>query len=105
MAETLTGAIVTAAWLAEHLQESDIRILDCTCMIRSTNLDGRNQYRGRHLPGPWIPRHHHIADPNSDRRTHRPMRRLRQKGWAAGVGDGDRVMSYHRLFGGSAAAR
>ena len=45
MAETLTGALVSAAWLAEHLSDGDIRILDCTWHHPSTNLDGRNQYR------------------------------------------------------------
>ena len=42
--------LVNSRWLAEHLSDPDIRILDCTWHHVSTNLDGRNQYRGRHLP-------------------------------------------------------
>ncbi|MBM3652203.1 MAG: sulfurtransferase, partial [Alphaproteobacteria bacterium] len=66
MAETLTGALVSAAWLAEHLSDGDIRILDCTWHHPSTNLDGRNQYRGRHLPGSVHFDVDHVADPSSD---------------------------------------
>jgi len=106
MAETLTGAIATAAWLAEHLQESDIRILDCTWHHPSTNLDGRNQYRGRHLPGSVHFDIDHIADPNSDLPHMLPDEAdFAKKVGLLGVGDGDRVIVYDRLFGGSAAAR
>ncbi len=45
------GALVRSDWLAEHLVGPDLRILDCTWHHVSTNLDGRTQYRGRHLPG------------------------------------------------------
>jgi len=106
MAETLTGALVSAAWLAEHLSDDDIRILDCTWHHPSTNLDGRNQYRGRHLPGSVHFDIDHIADPNSDLPHMLPdAADFAKKVGLLGIGDGDRVIVYDRLFGGSAAAR
>jgi thiosulfate/3-mercaptopyruvate sulfurtransferase len=106
MAETLTGPLVSAAWLAEHLSDGDIRILDCTWHHPSTNLDGRNQYRGRHLPGSVHFDIDHVADPNSDLPHMLPNEAdFAKKVGLLGVGDGDRVIVYDRLFGGSAAAR
>lgn len=106
MAETLTGALVSAAWLAEHLSDGDIRILDCTWHHPSTNLDGRNQYRGRHLPGAVHFDIDHIADPAIDLPHMLPSEAdFAKKIGLLGVGDGDRVIVYDRLFGGSAAAR
>ena len=55
-------ALVSTEWLAEHLSDPDIRILDCTWHHASTNLDGRTQYRGRHLPGSVHFDIDHIAD-------------------------------------------
>jgi len=106
MPETLTGALVGAAWLAEHLVDEDIRVLDCTWHHPSTNLDGRNQYRGRHLPGSVHFDIDHIADPSSDLPHMLPSAAdFSKKVGLLGVGDGDRVIVYDRLFGGSAAAR
>ena len=106
MAETLTGALVSAAWLAEHLSDGDIRILDCTWHHPSTNLDGRNQYRGRHLPGSVHFDVDHVADSSSDLPHMLPSEADFDKTVGLlGVGDGDRVIVYDRHFGGSAAAR
>ncbi len=106
MVETLPGALVSAAWLAAHLTDGDIRILDCTWHHPSTNLDGRNQYRGRHLPGSVHFDIDHIADPAIDLPHMLPSEAdFSKKVGLLGVGDGDRVIVYDRLFGGSAAAR
>ncbi|MFO1124249.1 MAG: rhodanese-like domain-containing protein [Methylocystis sp.] len=106
MVETLTGALVSAAWLAEHHSDGDIRILDCTWHHPSTNLDGRNQYRGRHLPGSVHFDIDHVADPNSDLPHMLPKEAdFAKKVGLLGVGAGDRVIVYDRLFGASAAAR
>lgn len=106
MAEVLTSPLVSASWLAEHLNDGDIRILDCTWHHPSTNLDGRNQYRGRHLPGSVHFDIDHIADPKSDLPHMLPSESdFAKKVGLLGIGDGDRVIVYDRLFGGSAAAR
>jgi thiosulfate/3-mercaptopyruvate sulfurtransferase len=106
MAETLPGALVEADWLASRLTEGDVRILDCTWHHPSTNLDGRTQYRGRHLPGSVHFDIDHVADPTSDLPHMLPTAAdFAKKMGLIGVATGDRVVVYDRLFGGAAAAR
>lgn len=106
MSDTLPGVLVGTDWLADHLSDDDLRILDCTWHHPSTNLDGRNQYRGRHLPGAVHFDIDHIADPQSDLPHMLPSASdFAKKVGLLGVATGDRVVVYDRLFGASAAAR
>ena len=106
MTERLPSALVSTEWLSAHLGEGDIRILDCTWHHPSTNLDGRNQYRGRHLPGSVHFDIDHIADTSSDLPHMLPSAAdFAKKLGLLGVGDNDRIIVYDRLFGASAAAR
>jgi thiosulfate/3-mercaptopyruvate sulfurtransferase len=106
MTERLPSALVSTEWLSAHLGEGDIRILDCTWHHPSTNLDGRNQYRGRHLPGSVHFDIDHIADTSSDLPHMLPSAaEFAKKIGLLGVGDNDRIIVYDRLFGASAAAR
>lgn len=102
----LPGALVSTEWLAEHLADPGLKILDCTWHHESTNLDGRTQYRGRHLPGSV----HFDIDSISDRSSALPhmlptAADFEKKVGLLGIGDGDKVVVYDRLCGGSAAAR
>jgi thiosulfate/3-mercaptopyruvate sulfurtransferase len=99
-------ALVSTDWLAAHLGEADLRILDCTWHHASTNLDGKTQYRGRHLPGSV----HFDIDHVADRTTALPhmlptAADFAHKVGLLGIGAGDRVVVYDRHCGGSAAAR
>lgn len=106
MATTLSTPLVSAEWLANNLSEPDVKILDCTWHHPSTKLDGRNQYRGRHLPGSVHFDIDHVADPTSDLPHMLPNAQdFAKKVGLLGVADGDKVIVYDRLFGGSAAAR
>jgi thiosulfate/3-mercaptopyruvate sulfurtransferase len=106
MANTLPSALVSTEWLAKNLSEPDIRILDCTWHHPSTNLDGRTQYRGRHLPGAVHFDIDHIADTSSTLPHMLPTPAdFAKKLGLLGIGTGDRVIIYDRLYGGSAAAR
>ncbi len=72
----------------------------------STNLDGRNQYRGRHLPGSVHFDIDHIARQVQPAAAHAPVAaEFAAKVGLLGIGNDDRVIVYDRLFGGSAAAR
>ena len=51
MTSIFPEGLVSTEWLADQLITPTIKILDCTWHHPSTNLDGRTQYRGRHLPG------------------------------------------------------
>jgi len=99
-------ALVSTEWLAEHLTDPDIRILDCTWHHASTNLDGRTQYRGRHLPGSVHFDIDHLADKSNPLPHMLPSAAdFAKKVGLLGIGDGDRVVVYDRLYGGAAAAR
>ncbi|MDR3464240.1 MAG: sulfurtransferase [Beijerinckiaceae bacterium] len=101
-----SSALVSTAWLEDHLSDPDVRILDCTWHHASTNLDGRTQYRGRHLPGSVHFDIDHIADKSSSLPHMLPTAEdFAKRVGLLGVGDGDRVIVYDRLCGGSAAAR
>jgi thiosulfate/3-mercaptopyruvate sulfurtransferase len=98
--------LVGTAWLAEHLADPDVRILDCTWHHASTNLDGRTQYRGRHLPGSVHFDIDHVADKSNPLPHMLPSAtEFSNKVGLMGIGDEDRVVVYDRLYGGSAAAR
>jgi thiosulfate/3-mercaptopyruvate sulfurtransferase len=100
------GPLVSVEWLTSRLADENVKILDCTWHHPSTNLDGRNQYRGRHLPRAVHFDIDHIADPESDLPHMLPTPEgFAKKIGLLGVGDGDLVVVYDRLFGGSAAAR
>lgn len=98
--------LVSTAWLAGHLADPDTRILDCTWHHESTNLDGRTQYRGCHLPGSVHFDIDHVADRSNPLPHMLPKpAAFAHKVGLLGIGDGDRVIVYDRLSGGSAAAR
>jgi thiosulfate/3-mercaptopyruvate sulfurtransferase len=99
-------ALVSTEWLAAHLCDPDLNILDCTWHHVSTNLDGRTQYRGRHLPGSVHFDIDHVADRSNPLPHMLPTPDdFAKKVGLLGIGDGDRVVVYDRLYGGSAAAR
>ena len=101
-----TEALVSTEWLAEHLSDPNLKIVDCTWHHASTNLDGRTQYRGRHLPGAVHFDIDHVADSSSPLPHMLPdAADFAKKMGLLGIGDGDHVVVYDRLSGGSAAAR
>jgi thiosulfate/3-mercaptopyruvate sulfurtransferase len=100
------AALVSTEWVAAHISDPDLRVLDCTWHHVSTNLDGRTQYRGRHLPGSVHFDIDHIADPTSPLPHMLPTTAdFAKKVGLLGVGNGDRVVVYDRTCGGAAAAR
>lgn len=106
MSIALPGPLVSTEWLAEHLADPEVKILDCTWLHESTNMDGRTQYRGRHLPGSVHFDIDHVAD-KSNPLPHMlpPAAEFAKKVGLLGVGDGDTVVVYDRMCGGAAAAR
>lgn len=99
-------ALVNSEWLLAHLADEDLRILDCTWHHASTNLDGRTQYRGRHIPGAVHFDIDHVADRSSALPHMLPAAAdFAKKVGLLGVGAGDRVIVYDRQCGGAAAAR
>lgn len=87
--------LVSTDWLALHLKDPDLRILDASWYLPDMGRDGRAEYDAAHIPGA---RYFDIDD-ISDHRSELPhmappvekfMSRLR----AMGVGDGHQVVVY-----------
>ncbi|NPU69900.1 sulfurtransferase [Bradyrhizobium sp. 83012] len=106
MSRDPSDALVSSEWLAQHLTDPGIKILDCTWHHPSTNLDGRTQYRGRHLPGSV----HFDIDQVADKSNPLPHMLPTAEDFAhkvglLGISNADRVIVYDRHYGGSAAGR
>ncbi|MCC7271504.1 MAG: 3-mercaptopyruvate sulfurtransferase [Alphaproteobacteria bacterium] len=44
-------AIVSTAWLADHLQDRDVRVVDGTYFLPNQNRDARAEHMAGHIPG------------------------------------------------------
>lgn len=101
MAEDDPKTLVSTAWLAAHLKDPDLRVLDATTFLPGTGRDAKAEYEAAHIPGARFFDIEDISDGRSDLPHMAPpvekfMSRLR----AMGVGDGHQVVVYdtHGLF-------
>lgn len=87
--------LVSTEWLARHLKDPDLRLLDASWYLPGTARDARAEYEAGHIPGARF----FDIDEISDQRSALPhmappiekfMARLR----AMGVGDGHQVVVY-----------
>ncbi|VDS07992.1 3-mercaptopyruvate sulfurtransferase [Paracoccus haematequi] len=87
--------LVSTEWLAAHLTDPDLRILDASWHMPATGRDGRVEYDAAHIPGARF----FDIDAISDKRSALPhmappvelfISRMR----AMGVGDGHQVVIY-----------
>ena len=97
--------IVSTEWLAAHLKDPDLRILDGTYHMPHAGRDGRAEYEAAHIPGARYFDIDDIADARSELPHMVPpvekfMSRLR----AMGVGDGHQVVVYD-MYGMTTAPR
>nr|WP_321250409.1 3-mercaptopyruvate sulfurtransferase [uncultured Ruegeria sp.] len=87
--------LVSTEWLAAHIKDPDLRILDGSWYLPSQNRDARAEYDAGHIPGARFFDIDEISDNRSDLPHMAPpvekfMSRLR----AMGVGDGHQVVVY-----------
>lgn len=101
MAKDDPKTLVSTEWLAAHLKDPDLRVLDGTWFMPSDGRDARVEYAQAHIPGARFFDIDDISDNRSDLPHMAPpvekfMSRLR----AMGVGDGHQVVVYdaHGLF-------
>ncbi|MBI2886259.1 MAG: sulfurtransferase [Chloroflexi bacterium] len=99
MAENTSGypnphLLVETGWLAEHLQDPNIRILDC---------DVRDAYRRAHIPGAVCPKEHYMKNPENNRLIMEPEQFAEEMA-QMGIGDDTLVVAYD-ASGGVYAAR
>ena len=95
MASNDPKTLVSTEWLAAHLKDPDLRILDGTYHMPGTDRDGLAEYHAAHIPGARYFDIDDIADARSELPHMAPpvekfMSRLR----AMGVGDGHQVVVY-----------
>jgi len=87
--------LVSTEWLAEHLRDPDLRILDASWYLPEAGRDARTEYDRAHIPGARFFDIDEISDQRSDLPHMAPppekfMSRLRKMG----VGDGHQVVVY-----------
>ena len=87
--------LVSTAWLAKHLKDPDLRLLDASWYLPADGRDAKAEYEAAHIPGARFFDIDDISDHRSDLPHMAPpvekfMSRLR----AMGVGDGHQVVVY-----------
>ncbi|MFP4450050.1 MAG: 3-mercaptopyruvate sulfurtransferase [Rhodosalinus sp.] len=87
--------LVSTDWLAAHLDDPDMRVIDGSWYLPAMGRDARAEYEAAHIPGARYFDIDEIADARSDLPHMAPpvekfMSRLR----AMGVGDGHQVVVY-----------
>ena len=93
--------LVSTDWLAAHLNDPDLRILDGSWFLPQMGLDAKANYDAKHIPGARFFDIDDIADnrselPHMAPPTEKFISRMR----AMGVGDGHQVVIYdqHSVF-------
>ena len=95
MASDDPKTLVSTDWLAAHLKDPDLRVLDATYYLPGDPRNAKSEYDNAHIPGARFVDIDDIADARSDLPHMAPpiekfMSRLR----AMGVGDGHQVVVY-----------
>src|SRR5256885_16547169 len=91
----MISPLVSTDWLAAHLRDSDLRVLDATWHMPQLKRDARAEFAEAHVPGAVFFDIDQIADP----RTSLPHMLPRASDFAhkvgqLGIGDRDRVIVY-----------
>ena len=87
--------LVSTDWLARHLKDPDLRVIDASWHMPDTGRNARAEYEAAHIPGARFFDIDEIADqrsalPHMAPPTEKFMSRMR----AMGVGDGHQVVVY-----------
>ena len=85
--------LVSTDWLAAHLRDPDLRILDATWFMPGTGRDARAEYDAGHIPGARFFDIDEISDLRSDLpHMAPPVEKFMSRMRALGVGDGHQVV-------------
>lgn len=95
MAQDDPGTLVSTGWLAQHLKDPDLRILDASWHMPDAGRDARGEYEAGHIPGARFFDIDDISDARSDL-PHMvpPVEKFMSRMRALGVGDGHQVVVY-----------
>jgi len=87
--------LVSTAWLAKHLKDPDLRILDASWYLPADGRDPRAEYEAGHIPGAQFFDIDEISDARSDLpHMAPPIEKFMSRMRAIGVGDGHQVVVY-----------
>ncbi len=99
-------ALVTTQWLAKHLGDPGIKILDATYFLVGGVEKARQMYAESHLPGALFFDINAFADSSKPKDHAFPTAAIfAAQAGALGIGNQDHVVVYDRVGGTSAAAR
>lgn len=95
MASDDPRVLVSTDWLAQHLKDPDIRVLDASYFLPGVDRDARAEYEAAHIPGARFFDIDEISDLRSDL-PHMvpPVEKFMSRMRAMGVGDGHQVVVY-----------
>jgi thiosulfate/3-mercaptopyruvate sulfurtransferase len=87
--------LVSTDWLAQHLKDPDLRILDASWYLPDAGRDGRAEYDAAHIPGARFFDIDGISDHRSSQpHTVPPVEKFMSRMRAMGVGDGHQIVIY-----------
>ncbi|MEM9552081.1 MAG: 3-mercaptopyruvate sulfurtransferase [Pseudomonadota bacterium] len=87
--------LVSTDWLAAHLKDPDLRILDGSWYLPAAGRDPRAEYEAAHIPGARFFDIDEISDHRSDLpHMAPPVEKFMSRMRAMGVGDGHQVVVY-----------
>ncbi len=87
--------LVSTGWLAAHLKDPDLRILDASWHLPGDNRDAEAEYTAQHIPGARFFDIDAISDHRSDMpHMAPPVEKFMSRMRAMGVGDGHQVVVY-----------
>ncbi|WBU62833.1 3-mercaptopyruvate sulfurtransferase [Paracoccus aerodenitrificans] len=98
------NTLVSTAWLAAHLNDPDLHVLDASWHMPAEDRDAQAEFRARHIPGAQFFDIDRICDPDSDLPHMAASENLfLAEVKALGIGDGDKVIVYDNAATHSAA--
>lgn len=87
--------LVSTEWLAKHLKDPDLRVLDASWYLPADGRDPKAEYHEGHIPGARFFDIDEISDARSDLpHMAPPIEKFMSRMRALGVGDGHQVVVY-----------
>ncbi len=87
--------LVSTSWLALHLNDPDLRIIDASWYLPDMQRDAKAEYDAAHIPGARFVDLDDLSDARSDLpNTAPPVEKFMSRMRAMGIGDGHQVVVY-----------
>jgi len=87
--------LVSTNWLAAHMKDPDLRVLDASWYLPDAGRDAREEYKAAHIPGARFFDIQEISDARSDLpHMAPPVEKFMSRMRSMGVGDGHQIVVY-----------